>query len=233
MPFIGLPDPAHRVLKLYGQEINLFKFGRMPAQVLINKAGVAKFVHYGDAMSDIPRNAEILKLIDELNKSSTIVMTPAPATAAITSGPETELQRRRWYALAIMSIGSFMTPFDASIVAVALPSMGADLHLSYSQGLWAQAAYLLVASILLIPLGRLADSRGPVRYNLLGTAIFALGSIVAALAPSGTIMIIGRCIQGAGGAFMFSTSSGIITAAFPAAERGRALGLNVTPSTLV
>jgi EmrB/QacA subfamily drug resistance transporter len=146
----------------------------------------------------------------------------------MTSGLETELQRRRWYALAIMSIGSFMTPFDASIVAVALPSMGADLHLSYSQALWAQAAYLLVASILLIPLGRLADSRGPVKCNLLGTAIFALGSIVAALAPDGTLMILGRCIQGAGGAFMFSTGSGIITAAFPAAERGRALGLNVT-----
>ena len=100
-------------------------------------------------------------------------------------GYETELQRRRWYALAIMSIGSFMTPFDASIVAVALPAMGADLHLSYSQGLWAQAAYLLVASMLLIPIGRLADSRGPVRYYLLGTAIFAVGSIVAGLAPGG------------------------------------------------
>ena len=72
----------------------------------------------------------------------------------MTPGYETELQRRRWYALAIMSIGSFMTPFDASIVAVALPAMGADLHLSYSQGLWAQAAYLLVASMLLIPIGQ-------------------------------------------------------------------------------
>ncbi len=141
---------------------------------------------------------------------------------------ETELQRRRWYALAIMSIGSFMTPFDASIVAVALPAMGADLHLSYSQGLWAQAAYLLVASMLLIPVGRLADSRGPVSYNLLGTAIFAVGSIVAGLAPGGSLMILGRCIQGAGGAFMFSTAAGIITAAFPPTERGRALGLNVT-----
>jgi EmrB/QacA subfamily drug resistance transporter len=144
------------------------------------------------------------------------------------SAYETELQRRRWYALAIMSIGSFMTPFDASIVAVALPAMGKDLHLSYSQGLWAQAAYLLVASMLLIPVGRLADSRGPIGYNLLGTGLFAVGSIVAGLAPSGAIMILGRCIQGAGGAFMFSTASGVITAAFPTSDRGRALGLNVT-----
>jgi EmrB/QacA subfamily drug resistance transporter len=146
----------------------------------------------------------------------------------MTSALETELQRRRWYALAIVSIGSFMTPFDATIVAVALPAMGRDLHLSYSQGLWAQAAYLLVASILLIPLGRLADARGPIGFNLLGTAIFAIGSILAGLAPSGWLMIAGRCIQGAGGAFMFSTGAGIITAAFPPSERGRALGLNVT-----
>jgi peroxiredoxin len=67
LPFIGLPDPAHSVLKLYGQEVSLFKFGRMPAQVLIDKAGVARFVHYGHDMSDIPKNSEILALGDELN----------------------------------------------------------------------------------------------------------------------------------------------------------------------
>ena len=144
---------------------------------------------------------------------------------------EAELQRRRWYVLAIMSIGSFMTPFDASIVAVALPAMGADLHLSYSQGLWAQAAYLLVTSMLLIPVGRLADTRGPVGYNLLGTAIFAVGSIVAGIAPGGTVMIVGRCIQGVGGAFMFSTASGIVTVAFPPSERGRALDSTSPRST--
>jgi peroxiredoxin Q/BCP len=67
LPFIGLPDPTHSVLKLYGQKVNLFKLGRMPAQVLIDKAGVARYVHYGHSMSDIPENAEILGLADELN----------------------------------------------------------------------------------------------------------------------------------------------------------------------
>jgi len=67
LPFIGLPDPKASVLKLYGQEVNLFKLGRMPAQVLIDKAGVARFVHYGHSMSDIPRNEEILALGDEIN----------------------------------------------------------------------------------------------------------------------------------------------------------------------
>src|SRR5512136_3089392 len=64
LPFIGLPDPKSGVLKLYGQEVNLFKLGRMPAQVLIDKAGVARFVHYGHDMSDIPPNSELLKLAD-------------------------------------------------------------------------------------------------------------------------------------------------------------------------
>ena len=67
LPFIGLPDPKASVLKLYGQEVNLFKLGRMPAQVLIDKSGVARFVHYGHSMSDIPKNEEILALGDEIN----------------------------------------------------------------------------------------------------------------------------------------------------------------------
>ena len=70
LPFIGLPDPTHSVLKLYGQEVSLFKLGRMPAQVLIDKAGVARFVHYGHSMSDIPKNDEILILGDEINAPS-------------------------------------------------------------------------------------------------------------------------------------------------------------------
>jgi peroxiredoxin len=70
LPFVGLPDPTSSVLRLYGQQVNLFKLGRMPAQVLIDKAGVARFVHYGHSMSDIPENAEILGLADEINSSA-------------------------------------------------------------------------------------------------------------------------------------------------------------------
>ena len=67
LPFTGLPDPKGSVLKLYGQEVNLFKFGRMPAQVIVDQAGVARFVHYGHAMSEIPDNAEILAILDDLD----------------------------------------------------------------------------------------------------------------------------------------------------------------------
>lgn len=67
LPFIGLPNPNYSVLKLFGQEVNLFKLGRMPAQVLIDRQGIARYVHYGKNMSDIPKNQEILELIDKLN----------------------------------------------------------------------------------------------------------------------------------------------------------------------
>lgn len=63
LPYIGLPDPEHRVLKLYGQEIKLFKWGRMPAMLIIDKAGQVRFVHYGHNMSDIPENRDVLVTI--------------------------------------------------------------------------------------------------------------------------------------------------------------------------
>ena len=66
LPFVGLPDPKASVLKLYGQEVKLFKFGRMPAQVIIDNNGIARFVHYGHDMSDIPSNAELLEVLDSL-----------------------------------------------------------------------------------------------------------------------------------------------------------------------
>ncbi len=70
LPFPGLPDPGHSVLKLYGQEVNLFKLGRMPAQVIVDKAGIARFVHYGDSMSDIPKNEDLLQILEELNREN-------------------------------------------------------------------------------------------------------------------------------------------------------------------
>jgi len=63
LPFIGLPDPEHKILKLYGQEVKLFKLGRMPALMLIDRAGMLQYVHYGDSMADIPTNDVILSQI--------------------------------------------------------------------------------------------------------------------------------------------------------------------------
>ena len=66
LPFVGLPDPKHSVLKLYGQQVKIFKLGRMPAQLLIDKSGTVRFVHYGHDMTDIPKPEEMLALIDSL-----------------------------------------------------------------------------------------------------------------------------------------------------------------------
>ena|SRR5512145_238469 len=65
LPFVGLPDPEHRVLKLYGQEVKLFKLGRLPAQVLIDKSQTVRFAHYGHSMADIPANEEIFSFVDK------------------------------------------------------------------------------------------------------------------------------------------------------------------------
>jgi peroxiredoxin Q/BCP len=73
LPFVGLPDPKHAVLKLYGQEVSLFKFGRMPAQITIDKKGIARFVHYGHDMTDIPENKEILGLLKIMNEEEAVL----------------------------------------------------------------------------------------------------------------------------------------------------------------
>ena len=69
LPFIGLPDPEHKILKLYGQQVKLFKFGRMPAQMLIDKSGTLRYVHYGNSMSDIASTEEIIGLIKQQHVS--------------------------------------------------------------------------------------------------------------------------------------------------------------------
>jgi len=67
LPFIGLPDPQHTILDMYGQQFKLLKFGRMPAQLLVDKAGRTRYACYGQDMTDIPTNAEMLALIDQIN----------------------------------------------------------------------------------------------------------------------------------------------------------------------
>lgn len=70
IPFIGLPDPKHSVARMYKQEVNIFKLGRMPLNCVIDSKGYVRFVHYGNSMSDIPSNEELLNVIDELNAAS-------------------------------------------------------------------------------------------------------------------------------------------------------------------
>jgi len=70
IPFIGLPDPKHSVARMYKQEVNLFKWGRMPLNCVVDGRGYIRYAHYGNSMSDIPSNEELLQVIDELDASS-------------------------------------------------------------------------------------------------------------------------------------------------------------------
>jgi peroxiredoxin len=70
MPFVGLPDPGHRVSGRYKQEVKLFKLGRMPLVTVVDAGGLIRYAHYGASMSDIPSNAELLDVIDRLNATS-------------------------------------------------------------------------------------------------------------------------------------------------------------------
>jgi len=66
LPFVGLPDPEHRVARQFGQQVKILRLGRMPAQLLIDREGIVRHAHYGASMSDIPPIDELLALIDGL-----------------------------------------------------------------------------------------------------------------------------------------------------------------------
>ena len=68
MPFIGIADPKHVVADKYGQQVKLLKLGRMPALVVVDRQGSIRFRHYGQSMSDIPWDEDILRLLDHLNE---------------------------------------------------------------------------------------------------------------------------------------------------------------------
>lgn len=70
LPFSGLPDPEHNVAKLYRQEVNLFKLGRMPLNCIVDLQGSIRYVHYSASRSDIPENETFLNVIDEIIASS-------------------------------------------------------------------------------------------------------------------------------------------------------------------
>ena len=155
-------------------------------------------------------------------------MRQSSSTSAGTTPPQAQgLYNVRWRILAVTFVGAFMSPLDGSIVSVALPKIGPALRLSFSESIWVQAAYLLALTIFLVPVGRLADAHGRIRFYLLGAALFGATSLLSALSPNATWLIVARALQGVSTAFLSSTSVALVTAAFPREERGRALGINV------
>jgi EmrB/QacA subfamily drug resistance transporter len=123
-------------------------------------------------------------------------------------------------------LGTFMSPLDASIANVALPTIGRAFHTSVDTTEWVLIAYMLTTSSTLVLFGRLGDLIGQKRVYTIGFAIFGASSIACAFAPNFFAIASARAIQGLGSAMLMSSSPAIITDAFPSSERGRAIGLN-------
>jgi EmrB/QacA subfamily drug resistance transporter len=130
----------------------------------------------------------------------------------------------KWWTLAAMCFALFMIMLDNTVVNVALPSIQRDLGASISALEWTVNGYTLSFAVLLATAGRLGDILGRRRMFLFGVIVFAASSATAGFAPSTTALVVSRIVQGVGAAFMMPATLSIITDAFPAAERGRAIG---------
>jgi EmrB/QacA subfamily drug resistance transporter len=139
---------------------------------------------------------------------------------------------RRWWVLAVVGSGTFMSALDTSIVSVALPAIGHATGAILSTLEWVVLAYLLAVSSTLLVFGRLADLHGRRRIYLCGQVGFALGSLLCALARGVGPLVAARAFQGLGASMVFALSPAVLIGAFPAAERGRALGLQATMTYL-
>ncbi len=132
---------------------------------------------------------------------------------------------RKWWALAGSSLGLFLLMLDSTIVTLALPTIQKELDASDQQLQWVLNGYLLALSVLVVTAGRLGDMFGRRTVFIIGMFVFGIGSIVAATAPSADVLIVGRIIQGFGGASILVLSVAITSNAFPASERAKALGI--------
>jgi EmrB/QacA subfamily drug resistance transporter len=132
---------------------------------------------------------------------------------------------RRWWALGVLSASLFMAMLDDTVVAVALPSIQADLGASLSQLEWVINAYAIVFAVLLLTGGKLADYVGRRLVFAAGLVVFVAGSLSCGLSSSAGALITSRGVQGIGAALMLPATLSIITATFPVEERGLAIGI--------
>jgi len=129
--------------------------------------------------------------------------------------------------LVVATMASFLTPFMGSSINIALPSIGREFAMDAILLGWVATAYLLAAAMFLVPFGRIADIYGRKKVFISGITIYTLASLLSAGAPSASVLIALRVLQGMGGAMIFGTGVAILTSVFPEGERGKALGINV------
>ena len=146
--------------------------------------------------------------------------------AAIRSGTLGVPRRAEWgpWVLAATILGSSMAFIDGTVVNVALPALQSSLHATVVDVQWVVESYGLFLSALILVGGALGDSIGRRAMFLLGVGVFAAASVGCGLSPSITSLVIWRCIQGVGAAFLVPGSLAIISASFDEKSRGQAIG---------
>ena len=133
-------------------------------------------------------------------------------------------ENRKWWTLGAMCLALFMVMLDNTVVNVALPSIQRDLDTSISGLEWIVNGYTLSFAVLLAVGGRGGDIFGRRKAFTFGVVIFTVASATAGFAPSNFALVASRVLQGVGAAFMMPGTLSIITDAFPAHERGKAIG---------
>jgi EmrB/QacA subfamily drug resistance transporter len=130
----------------------------------------------------------------------------------------------RWRVFPPLAIGAVMATLDLSVVNIALPTLARSFGVPLTTVEWVVLAYALALTGLLLPFGRLADAIGRRRMYASGLVVFTLASLACAAAGSAAWLVAARAVQGVGAAMMSANSAALLIAAFPAAERGKALG---------
>jgi EmrB/QacA subfamily drug resistance transporter len=124
-----------------------------------------------------------------------------------------------------IALGTFMGYLDSSIVNIALPTLSHFFKADITTVNWVVTSYLLMITGLVVIFGRLADMYGRKRLYIFGLLIFSLASALCGIAPTIWTLVAFRCLQGVGAAALLANSAALVTEAFPATERGRALGM--------
>jgi EmrB/QacA subfamily drug resistance transporter len=133
---------------------------------------------------------------------------------------------RKWYVMAAVGMGVFLSTIDGSIVNVALPTLTRYFGADFAIVQWVVLAYLLAISTLMLSVGRLADMTGKKPIYSSGFVIFTIGSMLCGLSPSIYWLIGFRVLQAIGASMILALGMAIITESFPRSERGRALGIS-------
>jgi EmrB/QacA subfamily drug resistance transporter len=157
----------------------------------------------------------------------TAAMTVGRSLARRLVGARAHEAPSKWAIFGLVSVGTFMTTLDASIVNIALPSIAHAFATPVSGPIeWVVIGYLVVIAATLLSFSRLADIVGRERVWIGGLALFTVGSALSGLAPNLGLLVAARGVQGLGAALIFAPALALIVDAFPRSQRGQALGMN-------